>query len=123
MIASCYRRDEAQNPEMFASALALVLGGYPRAVVDFVADPRTGVITEYPMGLPNIGQIQKFCDNELRRFDLMQQPRRQAVPVVHQPVKPGQITSTEFFKMVDDGKINMRPIGAFEKGGYLARGN
>src|ERR1035441_3176071 len=75
MIAGCYRRDEAQNPQMFAAALALVLGEYPRAVVEYVADPRTGVITEFPMGLPNIGQIQGFCDRTIKGFETMAKPR------------------------------------------------
>ena len=117
MIAGCYRRDEAQNPQMFAAALALVLGEYPRAVVEYVADPRTGVITEFPMGLPNIGQIQGFCDRTIKRFETMAKPRARAVPYVPPPVLPGQIDSTEFNRRVATGELKPRPIRRFEQPG------
>lgn len=63
MIAACYRRDEAQNPELFADALALVLGDYPADIVRMAVDPRTGVISRFPMGLPNVGQIKEMLDD------------------------------------------------------------
>ena len=50
MILGCYRRDEATDPEIFASALALIFQDYPREIVEFVTDPRTGVITEFSVG-------------------------------------------------------------------------
>ena len=52
---------------MFVTALALVLGDFPAAVVDYAADPRTGVITKFPMGLPSVGQIKQFLDDALAR--------------------------------------------------------
>lgn len=88
-ICGCYRRDEAQNPEAFASALAIVLGDYPASVVDYAADPRTGIITEFPMGLPNIGQIKSFLDgvqarqDRLKRYSELPKPK----PFVPKPVK------------------------------------
>jgi hypothetical protein len=91
-----------------------VLGDYPRTVVDYVADPRTGVITEFPMGLPNIGQIQGFCDRTVKRFELMAKPRAVAVPYVPPPVLPGQIDSNEFARRVASGELKPRPIGRFE---------
>jgi hypothetical protein len=115
MIAGCYRRDEAQNPEMFAAALAIILGDYPAEVVDYVADPRTGVITEFPMGLPNVGQIQSFCDRTVKRFETMAKPRAIAVPYVPPPLKPGQINAIMFNKLVAEGKTYARPVGRFEK--------
>lgn len=69
MIASCYRRDEAQNPELFADALALVLGDYPADIVKIAVDPRTGVIERFPMGLPNVGQIKQYLDDLLAKRD------------------------------------------------------
>lgn len=68
-ICGCYRRDEAQDPETFAAALAIVLADYPKQIADYAADPRTGVVTKYPMGLPNIGQIKEFCDGVRTRVD------------------------------------------------------
>lgn len=64
-ICGCYRRDEAQDPETFAAALAIVLMDYPADIVRVAADPRTGVITAFPMGLPNVGQIRQFLEDKL----------------------------------------------------------
>jgi hypothetical protein len=72
MIASCYRRDEAHNPELFADALALVLGDYPADIVRIAVDPRTGVIERFPMGLPNVGQIKQYLDDLLAKRDRLQ---------------------------------------------------
>jgi hypothetical protein len=85
-ICGCYRRDEAQNPETFAAALAIILADYPKDIVDYACDPRTGVITAFPMGLPNIGQIKQFLDDTQNRQARMQhyaalpKPQPRALP-------------------------------------------
>lgn len=66
-IFGSYRRDEAHDPDVFVAALALVLGDFPSTVVDYAADPRTGIITKFPMGLPNVGQIKQFLDDTLAK--------------------------------------------------------
>lgn len=111
-ICGCYRRDEAQDPETFAAALALVLGDYPTSIVDFIADPRTGVITKYPMGLPNVGQIKQFCDDTLRQQERLEHyaklPKAPPRVILPPPVRePG----TDYMSMFE--KYG-RPIGFFE---------
>ena len=113
-ICSCYRRDEAQNPEGYAAALGAVLGDYSRAVVDYASDPRTGVSTEYPMGLPNVGQIRDFCDVLVRRLDVMLKPKPVARPFVPPPKLSGQIDSKEFFALVGAGKTPKAVVSRFE---------
>lgn len=54
---------------MFAAALAIVLGDYPAEIVNYASDPRTGVISEFPMGLPSVGQIKQFLDGVQTRKD------------------------------------------------------
>ena len=115
LICGSYRRDEAHNPEAFASALGTVLSDYSRQVVDYVADPRTGVSTEFPMGLPNVGQIRDFCDVIVRRMDVLSKPKPVAAQYVPPPVLPGQITYDEFLKRVATGELKHRPIGRFER--------
>jgi hypothetical protein len=120
-ICGCYRRDEAQDPEAFANALTAVLSEYDSQVVDYVADPRTGVITEFPMGLPNVGQIKELCDKVRHKMHEAAKPITRAIakPYVPPPLKPGQITYGQFTKLAAEGKTNTRPVGAFEPGGYL----
>lgn len=71
-ICGCYRRDEAQNPEIFAAALAAVLMDYPADIVRLAADPRTGVVVSFPMGLPNVGQIRAFLEDKLSHREKLQ---------------------------------------------------
>jgi hypothetical protein len=62
LICGSYRRDEAHDPDVFAAALAVVLADYTRVVVDYACDPRVGVVSRFPMGLPNVGQVKEFLD-------------------------------------------------------------
>ena len=66
------------------------------------------------MGLPNVGQIQDFCDVIARRMELMAKPKAVAAPYVPAPVLPGQVDSAQFAKLVAEGKTKPRPIGRFE---------
>ena len=65
MILGCYRRDEATDPDMFASALAMIFQDYPRDIVEYVTDPRTGVINKFPMGLPQVPQIRECLEQAI----------------------------------------------------------
>jgi hypothetical protein len=99
----------------------VVLADYPAAIVEYAADPRTGVVSKFPMGLPNVGQIKEFCDGILARQERIAHyaslgPSKRYEPP---PVKPGQITYGEFLEKAAKGETKPRPIGAFEPGGYL----
>ena len=118
-IFGCYRRDEAHDPEMFVAALAAILGDYPAIVVDYIADPRTGVLSEFPMGLPNVGQIRELCETITRRMETIAKPIAVAAPYVPPPMAKGKISYGEFLKLAQEKKTASRPIGAFESGGYL----
>ena len=78
-------------------------------------DPRTGVSTEFPRGLPNVGQIRDFCDVIVRRMDVLSKPKPVAAQYVPPPVLPGQITYGEFLARVATGELKHRPIGRFER--------
>jgi hypothetical protein len=116
-ISGCYRRDEAHDPETFTAGLAVILADYPAAIVEYAADPRTGVVSKFPMGLPNVGQIKEFCDGILARQERMAHYASlpKAKPYEPPPVKPGQITYKEFLEKVAKGETKPRPIGYFER--------
>jgi hypothetical protein len=61
MIFACYRKDETQDPEVYAAAVAAVLSGYPKTVIDYVCDPRTG-ITGTNKWLPSVSEVKESCD-------------------------------------------------------------
>jgi hypothetical protein len=119
-IFGCYRRDEAHDPEGFVAALTAILSDYPASVVNYAADPRTGVATEFPMGLPNVGQIKQFCDGVARRHQVMNQVPRRVVRSEPPPVLPGQETYAQFLARCERNGLEPRPIGRFEQGEYQA---
>lgn len=65
-----YRKDDAADPDVFTASCTALFSDYPKDVVAYATDPRTGLVTVHKW-LPNIAEVRKFCE------DLMQ-PRRQA---------------------------------------------
>jgi hypothetical protein len=115
-ICGCYRRDEAQNPETFAAALTLVLADYPKEIAEYAADPRTGIVTQYPLGLPNIGQIKEFCDGVQTRQDRIERySKLKPMPRQKVPKKEGQFTYGEFLEWAEKHGKPARPVGRFEQ--------
>jgi hypothetical protein len=101
--------------------LAVVLADYPAAIVEYAADPRTGVVSKFPMGLPNVGQIKEFCDGILARQERIARYASlgPSKPYEPPPIKPGEITYKKFLEKAAKGETKPRAIGAFERGGYL----
>jgi hypothetical protein len=114
MVFGCYRRDEANNPEIFSAAIAAVFEGYSREVVERAADPRTGIASQYKF-LPAVQEVREFCDRESQRQHRMsQEPIRRSSPLTEWKwVAP---LGCKYAGMVAK---HGRPIGAFEVGGYL----
>ena len=70
IMLSCYRKDEAHNPEVYSSAVSAVLAdGYSRDIVDFVTDPRTGLPSRNKF-LPSVAEVREACE-------MLMGPRRQ----------------------------------------------
>jgi hypothetical protein len=105
---------------VFVSSLATALTEYSIRVVQFVVDPRTGIITEFPNGLPNVGQIEKFCDHveerQERQRRLAQLPRYQpSQPIAAPPRTAGQFSHGEFLEWARANGVKPRAIGRFEE--------
>src|ERR1700674_4297464 len=66
-ICACYRKDEAHDPEMYVAALAAVLSDYPEYIINYVADPRTG-ITASCKWLPSVAEVKTACDAEMAKI-------------------------------------------------------
>jgi len=66
-IFACYRKDEAHNPEMYAAAVTAVMSDFPREVIDFVIDPRTGILGVSKF-MPSVAEIKEACENAHRKM-------------------------------------------------------
>lgn len=67
VLFSCYRKDEAHDPETYCSAVAATLSEFPRQVIDYVTDPRTGLPSSSKF-LPNVAEVRAACVTEAERL-------------------------------------------------------
>jgi len=63
ILFGCYRRNEANDPEIFTAAVAGVLADYAREVIDYVTDPRTGIARKSKW-MPSVAEIAEACEHE-----------------------------------------------------------
>ena len=66
LLLGSYPRNQADDADTYATAVAAVLGEYPEAIVKSVTDPRTGVARQIKF-LPSIAEISDLCERALRR--------------------------------------------------------
>jgi hypothetical protein len=62
----CFRRQEANDPDIYVAAIAAVLNEYPPAIIDYVTDPRTGLPNTLKW-LPAVAEVREACN---LRFDI-----------------------------------------------------
>lgn len=74
MMFGCFRKDEAQNPEVYCAAIAATFALYSKSVVDFVTDPRTGIPSESKF-LPNVAEVRTVCNTQAKREADLAKPR------------------------------------------------
>jgi hypothetical protein len=110
MVLGCYRRDEANNPEIYSAAIAAIFEDYSRVVVERAADPRTGIASQYKF-LPAVAEVREFCDREAERERRWAKPARRYLPVSENFCRP---PGADFADMAEK---HVRPIGRFEEAG------
>ena len=84
MLFGCYRRGDANDPEMYVSAVAAVLACYDVDLIREVTDPRTGIMTteKHMTFMPNAGELKVYCDGVAGRKERIN--RLAALPSPHQ---------------------------------------
>lgn len=61
MLFGCYRKGDANDPEIYTAAIAATLADFPLEVVQYVTDPRTGIASKVKF-LPTVAEVREFCD-------------------------------------------------------------
>lgn len=78
VLAGCYRKDDAADPETYAMALAAVLSGYSLDIVRQVTDPRSGLPSR-SQWLPTVKEVRDACEEiDYRRRAVAQMQKREA---------------------------------------------
>lgn len=61
LLFGCYRKGDANDPEIYTAAVAAVLSEYDPEVIVRVTDPRTGLPRKTKF-LPNPAEVSDACD-------------------------------------------------------------
>jgi hypothetical protein len=83
ILLGCYRKGDAEEPEIYAAALASVLASYPQEVSYRVTDPRTGIAGRSKW-LPTVAEVREACEAEMApyRAEEARKARREATEAV-----------------------------------------
>jgi hypothetical protein len=65
VLFGCYRKGDANDPELYTAALTAVLAEYPTEVIRAVTDPRSGLPRKLQW-LPTVKEVSDACDQELK---------------------------------------------------------
>ena len=60
ILFGCYRRGDANDPEIYTAAITAILAEYPPEVIQHVTDPRTGIARKIKF-LPSIPELDEAC--------------------------------------------------------------
>lgn len=67
LLVGCYRKGEAADADIYATALTAILCGYSEEVVNRVTDPRTGVPGKI-IFFPSIAEVRHECEVEAQKI-------------------------------------------------------
>jgi hypothetical protein len=123
MLLASYPSSTPTDAETYIALVVAVFTQFKFEVVENACSPN-GIPVASPKFLPTIGEINDWCIKraaDFRKTYSTGEHMMIAKPFVPPPLKPGQITYGEFLSRSAEWKSESKPIGAFEKGGYLGR--
>lgn len=62
ILFGCYRKADANDPEIYTMAVAATLAEYEPEVVEYVTDPRTGLPAKLKW-LPSVAEVREACES------------------------------------------------------------
>jgi hypothetical protein len=94
----CYRRGDANDPDIYAAAVAAVLSRYPLEIVEYITDPRTGLPGNNTW-LPSVAEVKEACVkrrnylDRLNDYDRLFAGRTAVTPLPFDKGRPGRNAS------------------------------
>lgn len=64
MMFGCYRKQDANDPEIYVAAVTAILSEYPDSVIETVTDPRTGLPSKIKW-LPTVAEVKTECESHM----------------------------------------------------------
>jgi hypothetical protein len=62
ILFGCYRKGDANDPEVYTAAITAILAEYSAEVIQLVTDPRTGIPRKMKF-MPNPAEVAEECDS------------------------------------------------------------
>lgn len=90
LLLGCYRKGDANDPEIYVQAVVSVLAEYPSEVIKAVCDPRYGLPAKSKW-LPTVSEVKEACEiamvpiDRMRRQRQLENERRLALAKPHEP--------------------------------------
>jgi hypothetical protein len=108
IMLGCYRKGEANDPQMYSTAVSALLAQYSQYVIEQVTHPMTGIPSKTDF-MPTLKELKAACELEAQRENRINntQPMRPMLKYDNSK-KP---TGSGFYELVE---THGRPIGAFE---------
>lgn len=74
LLFGCYRRGDANDPDIYVAAMAAVLARYDADLIREVTDPNTGIQTreKFMTFMPNAGELKVHCEAVAAHRDRLQ---------------------------------------------------
>jgi len=61
----CYRKGDANDPDVYVAALTLVLSAYPEHVIRAMTNPDSGLPSKHTF-LPSVAEVKQACDTYIK---------------------------------------------------------
>lgn len=127
-IFDSYRKDEVHSPETFCAGIAAILSDFPQAVIDYVADPRTGVAGEIKW-VPNAAEVKEACTRAAARMAELAKPKTFTFRR-YTPLPPGKVINLfvpsdvrGYDRMIERAKTEPEENYHFERAHICADGH
>src|SRR5882724_5673204 len=65
LMFGCYRKGDANDPDVYVAALTIVLSGYPEHVIRAMTNPDSGLPSKHTF-LPSVAEVKKACEEYIR---------------------------------------------------------
>jgi hypothetical protein len=89
LLFGCYRRGDANDPDTYVAAVAMVLSKYAVEVIKAVTDPYSGLPSKKKengySGMPDVADVREACDDEANRIARMERYRQLPAPDFDRP--------------------------------------
>lgn len=108
IMLGCYRKGEANDPQMYATAVSALLAQYSRYVIEQVTHPLLGLPSKTDF-MPTLKELKAACEQEAQREHRINNTKPLKALPKYDDTKP---TGCGFYAMVEQ---HGRPVGAYEQ--------